>query len=186
MSLPNATSILSTLPSGIRATVSRGGVVATYAVRTAINESGSLSQGGLERFAKTNVWTVCADFSPRISVGDVLKVGGLDAFVVDAMTSCANLISKANVVLCEDVVTVGDLSFNCQLGMVSQEFEPGLTGFLPDDTQGFFVPESIIPEGVELDISTAVVIAGKNYTVAKVSRDARYGILCVTCKGGAE
>ena len=187
MGLPNATSILTTLPGGIRAIVRRDSVVETCAVRTAISESGSLSLSGLERLAKINIWTLCADFTPRVSVGDVLYVDGVPSFAVDVMTSCGNLISRANVVLCEDKVTIGDIEIPCQLGMVSQDMAMGIDGFSPDDAQGFFVPESIIPEGVEISTASPATISGKRLTVEKISRDAKYGILCVMCRRrGAE
>lgn len=191
MGLPNATSILSTLPGGLRATVSRGSVVASLAVRTAINEAGQLSLGGLERMARNNIWTLVADFTPRVKVGDVLTVNGVPAFVVDAMTSCGNLVSRAQVVLCEDSVTTGELVIPCHLGLLGQDVEVSLGGFLPDDVQGFFVPESILPSTigddgeahlVEIAVSTQVLISGETFNVEKVARDSRHDVLCVTCR----
>lgn len=182
MGLPNATSILTSLPTGIRAVVSRAGVVASYAVRTAINESGQLSLSGLEKLAQTNAWTIVADFTPRVGVGDVLFVDAVPSFVVDALTSCGNLISRARVVLCEDIVTVGDREINCQLGLLSQDVDMGLGGSSPSDSQGFIVPVSVIPEGVEIVISAPILIYGERFLVEKVSRDAKHDVLCVSCK----
>ena len=184
MSLPNATSILGTVPNGLRVVVARmdDGVVATLAVRTALHETGGLSLGGLERLAKINVWTLAADFIPRVSVGDTLTVDTVPAFVVEAMLTCGALVNRAAVVLCEDSVTVGDIEIACQLGLLGQDMAASLGGFLPDDTQGFFVPVKLIPDGVEIKETTPVTIAGEQFSVEKVSRDSRHGILCVTCK----
>lgn len=182
--LPNATAILSSLPSGLRAVVSRvdDGVVATLAVRTALHESGTLSLGGLDRQTKTNVWTLAADFAERVAVGDTLRVDGTPAIVVDAMLTAGGLVSRAGVVLCEDSVTVGDIDIPCQLGLLGEDIATSLGGFLPEDTQGFFVPALLVPEGVDIAEATPVMIAGVQMAVEKVSRDSRHGILCVTCK----
>ena len=182
--LSNATSILSRVPNGLRAAVTRvdDGVVATLAVRTALHESGSLSLGGLDRLAKVNVWTLAADFSPRIGIGDTLTVDTVPAFVVDAMLTCGALVNRASVVLCNDSVQVGDIVLPCQLGLLGESVDISLGGFLPDDTQGFYIPGIIIPDGVEISESTPVLISGEQFNVSKVSRDSRHGILCVTAK----
>lgn len=182
MGLPNATSILSTLPDGLRATVSRGGVVASLAVRTAINEAGQMSLSGLDRFARVNVWTLVSDFDPRVSVGDTLTVDDVPAIVTDAMTTCAALVNRAQVVLCEDAVAIGDVSVACHLGMLGQDTLTDLGGFTPEDTQGFFVPESIIPDGVTLQPTQPVTIGSEQLIVERVSRDSRHGVLCVTAR----
>ncbi|MFA6063962.1 MAG: hypothetical protein WC736_15345 [Gallionella sp.] len=181
MSLPNATALLRTLPTGMRATVSRGSEVASLAVRTAIQDSGTLSLSGLECDLKTVVWTLDEDFDPAIRIGDVLTVDDVPAFVVNAMTTCGNLVNRAQVVLCTDSVTVNDVAVPCHLGMLSQDVAASLGGFLPDDLQGFFAPLSTIPEGVEITVSTPVEISGEAFVVEKISRDSRHGILCVTC-----
>ena len=189
MGLPNATSLLSTLPGGLRATVSRGGVVATLAVRTAIRDSGTLSLGGLECDVRTAVWVLTAEF-PQVRVGDAFTVDRKPAFTVNAMTTCGNLVSRAEVILCEDSVTVGETAVPCHLGMLAQDVEAGLGGFTPDDLQGFFVPVSAIPSVVGDDgvaapvtiaVSTQVVISGETMNVVKVARDSKHNILCVTC-----
>jgi hypothetical protein len=57
--------------------------------------------------------------------------------------------------------------------------------------QGLFIPESVLPKEVgddgeahriEIVISTPVLISGEQFNVVKVSRDARHGVLCVTCR----
>jgi len=103
MGLPNATSILSTLPGGLRVTVKRGSVVASLAVRTSITETGQSSEGVVDRFARANIWTIMADFDPRIKVGDMLTVNGIQGIVVEATSSCGDLISRATVVLGNDI-----------------------------------------------------------------------------------
>ena len=192
MSLPNATSILTTLPNGMRAVVIRDdGAVASLAVRTSIHDVGSLSLGGLECDVRTAVWTLVADFDPQIRVGDVLNVDTVPAFVVNAMTTIGNLVSRAQVVLCEDTMTVGGVDVPCHRGMLTQDIETGLGGFLPDDMQGLFVPESILPSEIgddgeshqiEIVVSTPITISGEQFNVEKVSRDAHHGLLCVTCR----
>jgi len=178
----NATSILSTLPNGLRVTVKRGNEVASLAVRTAINESGQMSLGGIDRLARTNLWTLVADFPIRIQIGDVLTMGTTPAFVVNAMTSCGNLINRAQVILCEDTVTISGIDIACQIGMLEQDIAVDLGGFLPEDKQGFFVPVSLLPEGLEINQSTPVQIAGEQLIVEKIARDPRHDILCVTCR----
>jgi hypothetical protein len=184
MGLPNATSILSNIPAGLRAVVSRvdDGEVATLAVRTALNESGSISLSGLDRMVRTNIWMLTVDFSGGVTVGDTLMVSNVPAIVFDAMTSCGGLITRAAVVLCEDTVSVGDVDLACHLGMLGQDADASLGGFLPEDTQGFFIPEAIIPAGVEIAATDPVVIAGEQLIVHHVSQDHRHGVLCVTCK----
>lgn len=173
------------------AAVSRGSVIASKALRMAINESGNISLGGIDCDVRTAIWVMAAEFSPRVRVGDVLIVDAIPAFVVSAMLSTANLIIRAQIVLCEDSVTVGDTTIPCHIGLLAQDVETSLGGFLPDDVQGFFVPESIIPEvigddgephQVEIVATTQVQVSGETFTVEKVSRDARHGVLCVTCR----
>lgn len=106
MGLPNATSLLSNLPNGMRAVVSRDSVVASYAIRTAVNDAGQFSPAGLDRDVKVNVWTLSADFNPKIKIGDVLVVDGTYAVVIDAMLTIGNLVNRANVLLFEDTITV--------------------------------------------------------------------------------
>ena len=65
---------------------------------------------------------------------------------------------------------------------MTQDADMDLGGTRPDDFQGFYVPESIIPDSVEIAISTPVLISGSQLLVEKISRDAKYGILCVTCR----
>ena len=182
MSLPNATSLLRTLPNGMRAVVSRDTTVASLAVRTAIHDTGSLSLGGLECDLKTVVWTLDEEFDPAIRIGDVLLVDSVPAFVVNAMTTCGNLVNRAQVVLCIDSVIVGDITIACHLGLLAQDVASSLGGFLPEDMQGFFVPLSVIPEGVEIETGVPVTISGEQLIVEKVARDSRHGILCVTAR----
>ena len=172
---------LSSTPAASAAVV-RGETSASIAFRGAISEEGQLSLSGLERYARTHVWTLYSEFSPRIGIGDVLMIDDTPSFVVDSRTTCGNFINRARVVLCEDTVTINDQEVKCQLGGMTQDADMDLGGTRPDDFQGFYIPESIIPESVEISISTPVLISGSQLLVEKISRDAKYGILCVTCR----
>lgn len=169
------------IPTAV-AVVSRGAVTASKALKMAIKEAGSFSSGGIDSEALQAVWTMGSAFTPRIKVGDVLIVDGVPSFVVNAMASCGGIVCRAQVVLCEDAVTIGDVSISCHIGILAQELEMGLGGMTPEDTQGFFIPEIIIPEGTEISISSPVTISDESFSVEKISRDARHGILCVTCR----
>jgi len=181
--MPNATSILSTLPNGMRAAVTRDdGAVASLAVRTSIHDAGQLSLGGIEGDVRTAVWTLVADFNPEIRVGDVLTVDTVPAIVANVMTTIGDLVSRAQVVLCEDTVTIDGIDLACSVGLLAQDVGSSLGGFLPEDMQGFFIPASLLPEGAEITQSTAVEIAGETLIVEKVSSSPNHAILCVTCR----
>lgn len=181
--MPNATSILSTLPNGLRAEVSRDdGAVASLAIRTALRDSGQLSLGGMDSDLRTAVWTLASDFKTPIRVGDVLMVDKVPAIVVDVLTTCGNLVCRSQVLLCEDTVTINDVDIACSIGLLDQSVDPGLGGFLPEDMQGLFIPESLLPEGVTITQSTVVTFHGEDLVVEKVSRSPDHSILCVTCK----
>lgn len=181
--MPNATSILRTLPGGMRAVVTRDdGAVASLAVRSAIQNAGTISLNGIESQVKTAVWTLVSDFKQPIRIGDVLTVDQVPGIVTASMTTCGNLVNRAQVLLCEDTVTISDTELACQLGSLGQDMDMGLGGFLPEDMQGFFMPESLLPEGVTITQSTSVVIAGETLLVEKVSRNTKHAVLCVTCR----
>lgn len=98
MSLPSATSIIRTMPSGLRVVMKRDNVVATLAVRTSSHDMGGASEDDITRERRVVLFCVAADFSPVISVGDVLSIDAAPAIVADART-IAGLITRAECVM---------------------------------------------------------------------------------------
>ena len=191
MSLPNPTSLLRCLPSGLRVTVARGDVVGSLAVRTNDTDTGSISLGGIECDSRCWLHTLVADFNPRLRIGDVLTVDAAPAtgtvtwaFVLNVGPNTGNLIQRCQVVLLDDLVTIGESDpIPCHLGLLAQDVLDSLGGFRPDDTQGFFIPEVLLPDGYEdLPEATPVTIHDETFEVARVSRSARHEVLCVTCQ----
>lgn len=189
MGLPNATAILTTLPGGLRAVVARSddGVVASYAVRTAARETGTLSLTGLDPRALQNVWTLAADFVQPIRVGDVLSIASyptgaaVTAFVVDVLLTAGALVSRATCALCADTVTIDGKDCACMLAALSQDITTEFGGFLPDESQGFYLPLSACPDPeAGIATGTPIQISGEDFSVFKVSRSAKYNVLCVT------
>lgn len=194
MGLPSATTILSTLPGGIRATLSReGGDVATYAVRMATRGAGQLSLDGLNWQNVQNVWGLCSDFDPLFRVGDVFDVGTYGstgttkAFAIDTMVTCGNLVCRATVVLCGDVAKIDGNDYYCQVNGVRQEMEMMMGGARQDEEQGFYIPASTVSD-VEMVTGTPVVIQDIEYVIRTVSESAVRNVLCVRCarKGKAK
>lgn len=103
MGLPNATSLLTNIPAGMRATMRRGSTVASLAVRTASNEAGELSPQGLKDAASINVWFLSADFSPPVRNGDTLTIDGVQALVVDRLVTCGGAITRVNALQSQDL-----------------------------------------------------------------------------------
>lgn len=177
MGLPNATKMLSSLPNGLRAVVSRDddGDVATLAIRTAINESGQLLIGGVVATARANVWTLTADFDPDIAAGDVLLVDSVPAVVVDTMTTCGNLLNRAQVVLCDDTATINGTAYSCNVGMLQDGGGSGEDRFMPEYLRGLFVP-GVHPE---IEAGQSLVIKSARFTVETVRNDPVNNVTCV-------
>lgn len=177
MGLPNATKMLSSLPNGLRAVVSRDddGDVATLAIRTAINESGQLQIGGVVATSRANVWTLVADFSPAIAAGNVLLVDSVPAVVVDTMTTGGGLLNRAGVVLCRDTVTINGSSYSCNVGILSDGAGGSEYQFLPEYLRGLF----IAGERTEIESGQPLVLNGAAFTVETVRIDPMHNVTCV-------
>jgi hypothetical protein len=162
--------------------------VASYAVRTAANDQGELSLSGLTPNKTQNIWTLCADFTPAIGVGDVLKISTYPAaasevcFVENAMQTSGLLVCRATVVLCTDTVTIDGQDCFCDIAGVQQDVMQDIGGFTPSETQGFFIPVSSLPDpGKMIETGDSVAISGAEYSVEKVSLSHNRLVACVTC-----
>jgi hypothetical protein len=194
MSLPTASAILSRMPNSLRVSLRRGEIAASIALRTFSSDSGGLGPGGIDSDLRTVFWTIASEFSPGIRIGDLLYFNTIPAttekpcVAVGVGPNSGGILQKTAAILLSDTITIDGQDCSAKIGAVPQDLMIEAAGFRTDDTQTFFIPQSLLPSSSEiLAVGTPVVISGKNYAVQTASTDPRCLLCCVTVKRrGAE